>query len=91
MVDKIKISLRLTHDRLDGEITDLITACKADLRTAGVIRIEDSDPLILLAVTLFCKWTYNHNGQGEKHLMAYESLKTPLRLAGDLFGGDDNV
>jgi len=87
MLEKIKLALRLTNNSFDAEVEALIAACKADLRIAGVIRIEDSDPLILQAVTLYCKGNFGFADIGEKYLTAYENLKTPLRLA----GGDENV
>lgn len=39
----------------DDELTDLIAACKADLRKHGVVKISDDDPLIKQAVKLYCK------------------------------------
>ena len=81
MLEHIRLALRLTDEVFDGEIKALIEACKADLKTSGVVHINDSDPLILQAVTLYCKGHFGYADIGEKYLQVYESLKTPLRLA----------
>ena len=90
MIKQIRLVLRLTNETFDNEINALIAACKADLKIAGVVNFNDSDPLILQAVTLYCKGHFGYADIGEKYLQVYESLKTPLRLAGDLTGGDSD-
>ena len=87
MLDKIKLALRLADNSFDVEIKALIEACKADLKIAGVVDIQDNNPLFLQAATLYCKGHFGYADISEKYLQAYESLKTPLRLAGDLLGG----
>ena len=82
MLDKIRLALRLTNNMFDEEIESHIAACRADLRLAG-IRINDENPLTLHAYTLWCKAHFGFADVGEKYLQVYESLKTPLRLAGD--------
>jgi hypothetical protein len=88
MLEQIRLALRLANEEFDGEIEALIAACKADLRIAGIVGINDDDPLILQAVTLYCKGHFGFADIGEKYLNDYERLKTPLRLAGVLTGGD---
>jgi len=91
LLDHIRLALRLTGKMFDSEIEALIAACKADLRTAGIIEINNSDPLTVQAITLYCKGHFGFADMGEKYLTVYESLKTPLRLAGDLAAGGDPV
>ena len=91
MLKKIRLALRLTDNTFDDEIEMLIAACKADLKTAGVVDINDNAPLALQAIILYCKGHFGFANVGEKYLEIYESLKTPLRLAGDLAGGDGSV
>ena len=83
MLDSIRLALRLTTNDYDAEITSLIAACKGDLKTAGVAE-RDSDPLYLQAITLYCKGHFGFANAGDRYLEIYESLKTPLRLAGDI-------
>lgn len=88
MLKQIRLALRLTNETFDNEINALIAACKADLKIAGIVNISNSDPLALQAVTLYCKGHFGYADIGEKYLQVYESLKTPLRLAGKLTDGD---
>ena len=89
MLSKIKQSLRITHDELDGEITDLIDAAKMDLSISGVVNLPDDDPLILRAVTLYAKANFGlSNDESEKFLQGYTSLKIHLALCGDYNHGD---
>jgi len=80
MLDNIRLSLRLVTYEFDTEIIELIEACKRDLQTGGVINIDDSDPLILRAITLYCKGHFGYADMGEKYLESYESLKTVLYM-----------
>ncbi len=83
MKDKIKQSLRINHSKLDDEIDDFISACKADLRRIGVKKIDEKDPLILQAIKLFVKAQVDFEGQGERFTKAYEMLAQSLSLSGD--------
>ena len=84
MLSKIKQSLRITHDALDDEIIDLIDAAKLDLSISGVQVIDDTDALILRAVTLYSKAHFGlSNEDSEKYLRGYTSLKIHLALCGD--------
>lgn len=67
----------------DDELTDLIAACKADLRKRGVVKISDDDPLIKQAVKLYCKAQFGYGDDGDKYAKAYEYLKCALALSGD--------
>ena len=82
MLDKIRLALRLTNNIFDAEIESHIAACRVDLKLAG-IKINENCPLTLHAYTLWCKGHFGFADIGEKYLQVYESLKTPLRLAGD--------
>ena len=88
MLEQIRLALRLTDNTFDDEINSLIAACKMDLKLAGVVSVQDNDPLVLQAATLYCKGHFGFADIGEKYLQIYESLKTPLRLAGNLEDGD---
>ena len=80
MLKAIKLSLRLTGDEFDSEIVDIIEACKADLKKAGVTDVDGNDPLILRAVTLYAKGHFGFAEIGIKSLQAYESLKIVLTM-----------
>ena len=84
MLEKVKLALRIKSNKTDGDILDLIEACKLDLTTAGVKKINENDALIIQAVKLYCKANYGlDNKDSEKYLKAYQSLKDSLALCGD--------
>lgn len=87
MLQKVKEALRITHTHLDDEIADLIESCKMDLSISGVDVINDTDPLILQAVKVYCKANFGlANADSEKYQKSYDSLKTHLSLCGDYNG-----
>ena len=82
MLDKIKKSLRISHNKLDDDIESNIQACLLDLTIAGVnAKIEDE--LITQAVKLYCKWQYDFFGNADRFEKAYYNLKMSLALSGD--------
>ena len=84
MIEKIRKELRINNQEFDEEITDLIMACKTDLKISGVSssRISDSDPLIIQAVKTYCKAHFGYdNPDSEKFKESYELLKKHLAIA----------
>lgn len=53
-LSKVKRALRISHNKLDEDIQDDITACLADLKTCGIAEPKEEDPLILKAIKLYC-------------------------------------
>lgn len=82
LLDDIKTALRISGNDLDGEILDLIDAAKADLRLSGITKNED-DPLILRAITIYCKahFGYEEPAQAELFMKSYNALKSHLALS----------
>ena len=82
MLQKIKDALRVNGTDLDEEIQDLIDAAKADLRLSGITKNED-DPLILRAITIYCKahFGYEEPAQAELFMKSYTALKAHLALS----------
>lgn len=84
MLEKIKLSLRLTGTDLDGEVQDLINACKADLKSSGIDSSDESDPLIIRAVTFYCKAYFGYANENYERLSkSYDLLKRHLSLCGE--------
>lgn len=84
MLTKVKQSLRITHNALDIEVQDLIDAAMMDLSISGVKVINITDPLIVRAVTLYCKSHFGlANEDSEKYMHGYTTLKSHLALCGD--------
>lgn len=86
IIDDIKRDLRIKSDSLDGEITALIGAAKSDMFLAGintdiVTDTGDIDPLIYMAIKLYCKGNFGYDDRGEAFKEAYENLKLALSCA----------
>ncbi len=87
MIDKIKLALRISSNKLDSEINDLIEAAKLDLKTSGIKKIDETDPLIQQAIKTYCKSNFGlENKNSEKFQAIYENIKNHLALCGDYNG-----
>ena len=84
MLEKVKLALRIKSESLDIEITDLIEACKIDLRISGIKVINETDALIERAIIVYCKANFGlDNKDSDKYQNSYDSLKIHLALCGD--------
>ena len=88
IIQKIKTNNRFSHNVLDGEVEDTITACLADLRVCGVKFPAPTDPqdvmdpLILNAVKLYCKAAFTDDvGKSAEYSARYDALKSSLMMA----------
>lgn len=85
---KVKANLRISHTKLDGELSDTIAACLADLQICGV-RAPQVDVLTLNAIKLFCRAAFTDDTTKAAAYMArYESLKASMMLSSDYRVGD---
>lgn len=81
MLNRVKIALRVTHNKLDEELKDLIEVVKCDLSISGVKKIDESDPLIYQAIKTYIKSEYESDAvKSEKFKMSYDMLKQHLAL-----------
>lgn len=89
LLQEVKLSLGIKHDKLDDDIKAEITACKLDLSLGGVKMAAETDPLIRQAVKLYCRSWYNFQGEADRYARAYGSLKDSLALCGDYNNADE--
>lgn len=94
LLAKIKNSIRITHSKLDEDVSDTIAAALSDLQVCG-IRPEKLDPsqelapLILTAVKLYCKKEYvDDPAKAARFQEGYDSLKSCLMMA-EGYGGEE--
>lgn len=81
-LEKVKAFIRISHNKLDRDITDDIDGCLADLRAHGIVYKDDTDPLILNAVKLYCKAIYIDDIQkGAEYNRRYKELRDCLKVA----------
>ena len=55
MLEAVKAALGIASDVYDSEFATLIASAKADLQLAGIVKLEDTDPLIITAVSSYCQ------------------------------------
>ena len=81
-LNKVKVFIRISHNKLDQDITDDIDGCLADLRTHGIVHKDDTDPLILNAIKLYCKSIYIDDvTKSAEYLRRYEKMRDTLKAA----------
>ena len=81
MLEKVKLALRITTAVFDSEIEDLIAAALADLGIAGVIALDETDPLIIRAVTTYCRANFGTPDEYERLKASYDEQKAQLQTA----------
>lgn len=81
MLEKVKLALRITTTAFDSEITDMIAAALADLGIAGVLIEDEMAPLIIRAVTTYCRANFGQPEDYERMKVAYDEQKAQLRTA----------
>lgn len=82
-LDKIKVSLRITTDAFDDELDDLIDASLSDLGIAGADGdcVNISDPLVLRAVTTYCRMHFGAPDEYDRLKASYDEQKAQLSMA----------
>ena len=55
MLEAVKTALGISSDVYNDEFTNLIASAKADLQLSGIVVIEDTDPLMITAVSSYCQ------------------------------------
>lgn len=83
LTEKMRAALRIssTSAKITEEIEDCIAACKADLKNDGVKRIDETDALIIRAITLYCKAEFGYQNNAEKFRKSYDTLKMRLSMS----------
>jgi hypothetical protein len=82
MIEKIKLSLRISHSKLDEAIQADIDACLADLQVCGITHAGAEDPLIFNAIKLWCRAAYTDDtAKSAEYLKRYNDLKACLMIA----------
>ena len=81
-LEKIKLGIRRSHNKLDEDLQADIDTALADLRLVGIIYATEEDPLIFNAVKLYCKSTTTDDPvKSAEWLRRYEALKACLMMA----------
>ena len=88
LLSKVKLALRVTTDAFDAELSQLIDACIADMRIAGIstetIGTEYlSEPMVVMAVTTYCKINFGKidGAEYDRLKASYDEQKKQLSMA----------
>lgn len=81
MLEKVKLSLRIVTEAFDEELIDLIQAALSDLGIAGVSNLDETDALIIRAVTTYCKCNFGEPADYERLKQSYDEQKAQLASA----------
>ena len=82
MLERIKLAIRRSHNKLDDDLQADIDYALGDLKVCGVIYAPDDDPLIFNAVKLYCKSANTDDPvKSAEWLRRYEALKGCLQMA----------
>ena len=103
LIDDVKTALRISHNRLDDDINQHISACLDDMKRLEIamkrleIAVPDDTenvvevPLLLAAVKIYCMAQYDFLGKGEQYKKGYESLRDTLSLSSNYRESDSSV
>jgi hypothetical protein len=81
-LEKIKQTLRISHNKLDDVIQADIDGTMADLQLVGVKYKDEDDPLIFNAIQLRCRSLYTDDpAKADVWRQRYERLKACLMAA----------
>ena len=83
ILSDVKLAIRVKSDSSDGDIDDMIEACKREMQLAGVYIKNETDALAKQAIKLYCKGHYGYDENTEKFIKAYESLRDSMALSGE--------
>jgi uncharacterized phage protein (predicted DNA packaging) len=79
---KVKKALRISHDKLDDDILDNVSACLADLKVHGILNPQETDPLILNAIKLYARAQYTDDpAKAADYLARYKEMRSRLQDA----------
>ena len=82
LTEKMRDALRISSqaEAITNEINDCIEACKRDLQQVGVVNLDESDALIVRAITIYCKAEFGYSEKAQQFRQSYDSLKLALSL-----------
>lgn len=77
---KVKMSLRVTTNAFDDEISDLISACESDLQAAGVVIPSATDTFVLQAIKTYCRAHFGNPENYDRLKASYDEQKAQLSM-----------
>ena len=90
----IRLRVRSSVDKLDGEIKDLILAARADLVRGGLPAraADEDDPLVKQAISTYVKAEFGlDNDDADKYRASFRSQKIALSMASEYIEPTEEV
>ena len=94
----IRLRVRSSVDKLDGEIKDLILAARADLEMEQAQRVlparaaDETDPLVKQAISTYVKAEFGlDNDDADKYRASFRSQKIALSMASEYIEPTEEV
>lgn len=85
-LQKVKDSLRITHNKLDEDIKDTISECLNDLEDSNIPANRNSpeeNEDVMKALKLYCHYVYESDiGKSDKYWDRYNEFKSGLLMTG---------
>lgn len=81
ILEKVKMALRITTNKMDDELTDEIEAAKLDLGIAGVVLPSRVDALVTQAIITYCKSHFGNPEDQDRMKASYDEQKSQLSNA----------
>ena len=86
-LDKIKLSLRITTDAFDEELTMLATAAKTDLKVAGIkagaFEMENLSPIVEHAIITYVRLNFGQPSDYDRLKESYDEQKKQLGMSAE--------
>lgn len=94
-LSNIRLRVRSSVDKLDGEIKDLILAARADLVRGGVLparAADETDPLVKQAISTYVKAEFGlDNDDADKYRASFRNQKIALSMASEYIEPTEEV
>nr|DAY35936.1 MAG TPA: head to tail adaptor [Caudoviricetes sp.] len=86
-LEKIKLSLRITTDAFDEELTMLANAAKTDLKVAGikdgVFEMENLSPIVEHAIITYVRLNFGQPSDYDRLKESYDEQKKQLGMSAE--------
>lgn len=82
LTEKMRNAIRISSkaEPITEEINDCIEACKRDMQQVGINNLDETDALIVRAITVYCKAEFGYSEKAQQFRQSYDSLKLALSL-----------
>lgn len=82
ILDEVKLDLRISHSKLDADITAQINTAKKKMAVAGVEIIAENDDLAVTAIKTWCRAWYNFQGRGKEYEALFYDQRDTMAMSG---------